>query len=508
MASQALPPANLPETAAMHDRQDLCLQLLQNINASHILEILPSKIHDNGSGLFAKDAIPEGSEIFRSTPLVTCVADGRQAITCDYCFASMAPNFNGIDSMKPTFDVIAIPEITMCIVCGNCFTKSFEEYHKFECDALAQFPTTGFLTRMLYRMLAIHKQGAISDHEADALRHLWGHRGQNPYGVSSDIIVTTVTNVETLIQSGLGDEKIQDLYCKPPGEESYGGMLDFVGSMINHSCDPNTVMVFECGQLRLRSLKPIRAGDEITQTYTDLKAGVLVRRQELSIRASFTCSCIRCEVEHMIISALTTNEGFSLNDFADTEMKLINLGNQVFTYTAEQLEAALDAHTRAIFTTRPWPDTLKPIGTIRFCLARLSNNYLQAAMHALKGCLSTTNRSGPEWVDSLHISVFLHWALERTADAGEQGVRHRHEVHQRHSGVVFQCDKYYGPAAAWGARVCANIFVVAGARADVGGDRERYGCYTYDCKGRSRSGVTDWDGADERRMIWGAVFGS
>lgn len=244
MASQALPPAKLPETAAMHDRQELCLQLLQNINASHILEILPSKIHDNGSGLFAKEAIPEGSEIFRSTPLVTCVADGRQAITCDYCFASMAPNFNGIDSMKPTFDVMAIPEITMCIVCGvcgycsvvrilavilnfamsttqiltnlcqNCFTKSFEEYHKFECDALAQFPTAGFLTRMLYRMLAMHKLGAISDHEADALRHLWGHRGQNPYGVSSDIIVTTVTNVETLIQSGLGDEKIQDLYCK------------------------------------------------------------------------------------------------------------------------------------------------------------------------------------------------------------------------------------------------------------------------------------------------------
>lgn len=81
------------------------------------------------------------------------------------------------------------------------------------------------------------------------------------------------------------------MLIKPPGEESYGGMLDLVGSLINHSCDPNTVMVFECGQLRLRSLKPIRAGDEITQTYTDLKAGVLVRRQELSIRASFTCSC-------------------------------------------------------------------------------------------------------------------------------------------------------------------------------------------------------------------------
>lgn len=150
----------------------------------------------------------------------------------------------------------------------------------------------------------------------------------------------------------------------------------------------------------------------------------------------------------MIISALTTNEGFSLNDFADTEMKLINLGNQVFTYTAEQLEAALDAHTRAIFTTRPWPDTLKPIGTIRFCLARLSNNHLQAAMHALKGCLSTTNRSGPEWVDSLHVCLLYLEQFIITPGAPQFGIpdmrRFRYFFIGLLNELLMQANKVYG----------------------------------------------------------------
>lgn len=120
MASQA-PPPHLRETvSAMYDHQGLCHDLLQNINALDTLGILPSRIHNNGTGLFAKHAIPEGSEIFRSTPLVACVADGQQAITCDYCFASKATNFNGVDNMRPKYDVVMILEISLCMQCGAC----------------------------------------------------------------------------------------------------------------------------------------------------------------------------------------------------------------------------------------------------------------------------------------------------------------------------------------------------------------------------------------------------
>jgi SET and MYND domain-containing protein len=76
-----------------------------------------------------------------------------------------------------------------------------------------------------------------------------------------------------------------------PQQEMAGTTLDLVGSLINHSCDPNAFAFFENSELRVRSLKPIYPGDEITQTYVDFKAGVMVRQEVLQSEYFFTCKC-------------------------------------------------------------------------------------------------------------------------------------------------------------------------------------------------------------------------
>lgn len=60
---------------------------------------------------------------------------------------------------------------------------------------------------------------------------------------------------------------------------------------MNHSCDPNAFVFFENSQLRVRSLKPIQPGDEITQTYVDDKAGMMIRGEMLRSQYFFTCEC-------------------------------------------------------------------------------------------------------------------------------------------------------------------------------------------------------------------------
>jgi hypothetical protein len=60
-----------------------------------------------------------------------------------------------------------------------------------------------------------------------------------------------------------------------------GSCLDIVGSLMNHSCDPNAFVFHEGSELRVRSLKPIRAGEEITQSYYDGDTDVLPRRKGL-----------------------------------------------------------------------------------------------------------------------------------------------------------------------------------------------------------------------------------
>lgn len=70
-----------------------------------------------------------------------------------------------------------------------------------------------------------------------------------------------------------------------------GTSLDIVASLINHSCDPNTFIVFEGNLLRLRSLREICAGEEITQCYTDVDMDVLTRRKMLKAEYFFDCHC-------------------------------------------------------------------------------------------------------------------------------------------------------------------------------------------------------------------------
>lgn len=76
-----------------------------------------------------------------------------------------------------------------------------------------------------------------------------------------------------------------------PGENSRVTMFDLVASLSNHSCDPNAFVFHEGRQLRMRSLKPISPGDEITLSYVNLRAGMIPRGIMLRNSFSFVCSC-------------------------------------------------------------------------------------------------------------------------------------------------------------------------------------------------------------------------
>lgn len=238
MASQSIPQDLPAPVTSLHDDQELCQYLLRNLDASATLEILPSKIHING--LFAKKAFPEGVEIFRSTPLVNCVGDGKRAIVCDYCYTSRASTINFEGNFRAEGDVM--PTITLCKecrVCGycstvrilahylefpkvnygetnlcqNCQIKAWRAYHRFECEALIQSPPI-FWMRMLYRVLAMHKHCPFSEIEWRALCHLWGQLEHNPLAIDIDTITGNAMNAENLIQSGIDHDAIRYLLCK------------------------------------------------------------------------------------------------------------------------------------------------------------------------------------------------------------------------------------------------------------------------------------------------------
>jgi SET and MYND domain-containing protein len=76
---------------------------------------------------------------------------------------------------------------------------------------------------------------------------------------------------------------------------SLGTGFDPIVCSANHSCDPNTVVVFNQPALVIRALRPIAAGEEIFIKYIDITNPRSVRQAELLDQYYFTCKCSKCE---------------------------------------------------------------------------------------------------------------------------------------------------------------------------------------------------------------------
>ncbi|XP_044728933.1 SET domain-containing protein SmydA-8-like [Chrysoperla carnea] len=68
-----------------------------------------------------------------------------------------------------------------------------------------------------------------------------------------------------------------------------------VSALLNHNCSPNTTHLFDKeGRMIVKNTRFIRAGEEITITYTNLLWGTVTRRHNLYMTKQFWCHCNRC----------------------------------------------------------------------------------------------------------------------------------------------------------------------------------------------------------------------
>lgn len=77
-------------------------------------------------------------------------------------------------------------------------------------------------------------------------------------------------------------------------------------ALVNHSCEPNAVVVFpefakpgaagkSQGPMRLVAIAPIAPGEEVLTGYVDLTLPEALRGKELAERYRFECGCSLCE---------------------------------------------------------------------------------------------------------------------------------------------------------------------------------------------------------------------
>lgn len=198
-------------------------------------------------------------------------------------------------------------------------------YHKHECKLLSQGPMLSAKIRALYRILLQKIHGLLPDHMWQAMQRMESHYETRMSGPGASAVPDIATEAKARTGSCESVESISKLYCvvsQPTTAPSFiepchivtdvrhlqlltnnicireagqskvlGTALDVVMSLMNHSCEPNVLTVFQGNRLCVRSLRPIEAGEELLQCYTDETCDVLLRRKKLLEQYHFFCQC-------------------------------------------------------------------------------------------------------------------------------------------------------------------------------------------------------------------------
>jgi hypothetical protein len=78
--------------------------------------------------------------------------------------------------------------------------------------------------------------------------------------------------------------------------EVFGLGLFPLGAIFNHSCFPNCIYTSEGSSMTFRTIRSVKAGEELCVNYVDLYKTRRTRRVELQVSKQFNCECIRCSL--------------------------------------------------------------------------------------------------------------------------------------------------------------------------------------------------------------------
>ncbi|KAI1495543.1 hypothetical protein F5X99DRAFT_403187 [Biscogniauxia marginata] len=292
------------------------------------VEVKQSQIAGAGRGLFAgKDFAPGDLVLSIDRPLVAEPEIERMLDTCAWCFQRGATDpveRAQAASMGLPTGTIEVKSCTGCHRVGycskTCQAKAWKREHKYECKILApkDQPDLPVHVRAVIKLIGRlqadpeGKNGNLLDilkfrpaGEPSALEELrkqdqkrfddfqmlghavWKYCGEpklenmDAQTASRALLINVMSNCFEL-SSGLDDIHL-------------GVGFDPFVSSANHSCDPNTVRVFNQPKTVLRALRPIKKGDEIFLKYIDVTNPFSVRQAELKKSYLFSCQCLKCK---------------------------------------------------------------------------------------------------------------------------------------------------------------------------------------------------------------------
>ncbi|KAK4745202.1 hypothetical protein SAY87_011514 [Trapa incisa] len=260
-----------------------------------------STLPEKGRSLFAnKDFFP-GEVIIKQEPCVFVPNNSASQARCDTCFSSS--NLKKCSACRVVW------------YCGSSCQKSQWKVHQLECRALSRLDEDKrkYVTPSIRLMLklCIHRKlqderiipstatdnyrlvEALVSHMSDIDQKQLVLYAQMANLVNlilqwPNINIKEIT--ENFSKLSCNGHTICDSEFRPLGTGLYP-----VISIINHSCLPNAVLVFEETAAVVRAVQYISSGSEVSISYIETAGSTITRQKALKEQYFFTCSCPRCE---------------------------------------------------------------------------------------------------------------------------------------------------------------------------------------------------------------------
>ncbi|KAJ3147364.1 hypothetical protein HDU89_005716 [Geranomyces variabilis] len=249
------------------------------------------KTEERGRGIHADKAIPAGRAVLSEVPYAAVVDDLHLSSHCSACFGTNARFRCG--------------KCGVLQYCSQTCQRQDWAMHKAECPAFRKVaprkPPTAI--RVLCRILW---QRALDPPSYHAVEKLQSHRSEQTAErletfaqmtmlirslVGEDVCLGAEAMVKLLCQFSCNSISISDEELVNIGV----GMFPTL-ALVNHSCSPNTAIIFNGSKGTLRTIKPVVAGEEVFQSYTEIAEPRHVRQCELQQTYFFTCACPVCSV--------------------------------------------------------------------------------------------------------------------------------------------------------------------------------------------------------------------
>lgn len=259
-----------------------------------------SSVEGKGRALVTTKRFSPGDLIIYQEPYASCPNRASSTSVCDGCFS--LNNLRKCSACKVAW------------YCGNKCQKSEWKLHQEECKALSALPVDRKkkLTPTIRLMMRLLLKKKLQDENvipttmmdnSSLVDDLVSHMSE--LSEEQLVLYAQMANLVKLVLPSLDvnikeiTENFSKLACNAhticdSELQSLGTGLYPAISMINHSCIPNSVLVFEGRVAFVRAVQPIEKDTEVSISYIETAASTEIRQNDLKKQYFFTCICPCC----------------------------------------------------------------------------------------------------------------------------------------------------------------------------------------------------------------------